>query len=189
MDGTPCSRGKEGGEGEERESGRERLPSPLVPFLFFSPLPLLPKWQQVRLIQRRGSITMTATDRLSGERQASSNIRPYRIGPGGRGGWSDRAAECWLMCEVYCVRLKYALLLQHSSVPCSFHCFLLQVWLLERLRRRGETKRGAEGSGVGWFCLSSVVDGSSFRGNGGEGGVGGSGGGGTSGGTNKRTID
>ena len=63
-----------------------------VPFLFFSPLPLLPKWQQVRLIQRRGSITMTATDRLSGERQASSNIRPYRIGPGGRGGWSDRAA-------------------------------------------------------------------------------------------------
>ena len=93
--------------------------------------------------------------------------------------------ERGLMREVYCVRLKYALLLfQHSSIPSSFHCFLLQVWLLERLRRRGETKRGAEGSGVGWFCLSSVVDGSSFRGNGGEGGVGG-----TSGGTNEQTYD
>ena len=150
MDGTPCSRGKEGGEGEERESGRER--DSLL--LFFSPLPLLPKWQQVRLIQRRGSITMTATDRLSGERQASSNIRPYRIGPGGRGGWSDRAAECWLMCEVYCVRFEYALpLVQHSSVPCSFHCFLLQVWLLERLCTARGRDEGRRGGHRGWLVL------------------------------------
>ena len=94
--------------------------------------------------------------------------------------------ERGLMREVYCVRVEYASLLvvQHSSVPCSFHCFLLQVWLLERLRRGGETKGSAEGTGVGWFCLSSVVDGSSFRGNGDEGGVGG-----TSGGTNERTIN
>ena len=51
--------------------------------------------------------------------------------------------ERGLMREVYCVRFEYALLLvQHSSVPCSFHCFILQVWLLERLRRgEGEERR------------------------------------------------
>ena len=83
---------------------------------------------------------------------------------------------------MYCVRFEYALLLvQHSSVPRTFHCFVLQVLVIRAATARGRDE-GKRGGRRGWFCLSSVVDGSSFRGNGGEGGVGG-----TSGRTNVRT--